>query len=141
DQGIERRPNRAPRVQHVVDEQDLLVVDREGDLGLPDERLRSDRVPDQIVAIQGDVEGAGRDVVPVDVADRAREPLRDRHAAGPDADERELVDAAVAFENLVGDAREGSTDAVGVEDDWHDTSSRSRWSALKSSRSIISHAS
>ena len=36
----------------------------------------------------------------------AREAPGERHAARADADERELVDAAVALENLVRDARE-----------------------------------
>ena len=43
DQRVERGANRPPGVQHVVDEQDLAVVDRERDLGAADERLRTDR--------------------------------------------------------------------------------------------------
>ena len=45
--------------------------------------------------------------------------LRQRHAARADADERQLVDAAIAFENFVRDAREAAADSVGVENDGH----------------------
>ena len=48
-----------------------------------------------------------------------REPSRERHAARPDADQRELLDAAVALEDLVRDARQRATDAVGVHYDSH----------------------
>jgi hypothetical protein len=34
--------DRPARVEHVVDEQDLAVVDRERDLGAADDRLRAD---------------------------------------------------------------------------------------------------
>ena len=63
DQRVERRPRRPARVEHVVHEQDLLVVDRERDLGAADERLRADGVPHQVVAIERDVERAGGNVV------------------------------------------------------------------------------
>ena len=44
----------------------------------------------------------------------AREPPRERHAARADADERDLVEAAVAFEDLVRDARQRARHPVGV---------------------------
>ena len=43
DQRVERGADRPPRVEHVVDEQDLAIVDRERDLGAADDRLRPDR--------------------------------------------------------------------------------------------------
>ena len=56
---------------------------------------------------------------PLIVADRLRQAPRNRHAARPDADERQLLDAAVALENLVRDARERAAHAVGVHHDGH----------------------
>src|SRR4029079_3373820 len=61
-----------------------------------------------------DVEGAGRDVVAVDVVERGGDAARERNAAAPDPEEREFARAAVAFENFVGNARERAGHAVGV---------------------------
>ena len=61
---------------------------------------------------------------PLMLGDRPRETPGDRHAAGPDADQAELLDAAVALENLVRDARERSVHAVGVHHDRHRDTSR-----------------
>ena len=119
DERVERGANRPPRVQHVVDQQNLLVVDRERDLGAADDRLRPDGVAHQVVAVERDVERAGRHLVLVDLADRARQAPGDRHAARPDADQRQLLDAAVALENLVRDARQRPAHAVGVHYDGH----------------------
>jgi plasmid stability protein len=76
-------------------------------------------VPHQIVAVERDVERAGRDVVAVDVVDGARQAPRQRHAASADADQRELIDGVVAFEDFVRDPREAAADSGGVENDWH----------------------
>jgi hypothetical protein len=76
-------------------------------------------VPHQVVAIERDVERAGRHVVAVDLVQRPGPAPRDRHAARADADQGEVVDAPVAFENFVRDAREGTGDSVSVEDDRH----------------------
>ena len=72
-------------------------------------------MPHQVVAVERDVERAGRDLVAVDLADRLREPPGDRHAARADADERQLVDAAVALDDLVRDAGRATRHAIGVE--------------------------
>ena len=119
DQRIERRPNRPARIEHVVDEQDLLVVDRERDLRAPHDGLRSDGVPHQVVAVERDVERAGRHLVAVDAGDGTRETPGHRDAPGPDADQAELLDAPIALENLVRDAHERSAHAVGVHYDGH----------------------
>ena len=127
-----------PGVEHVVDEQNLLVVDGKRDLRAADDRLRPDGVAHQVVAIERDVERAGRHVVAGDLLQAAREAPRDVDAARTDADQREVIDAFVAFDDFVGDAGEGAADAVRVHDDrrtWCQacfTSLRSRWTALKS---------
>ena len=86
DERVERRANRPARVEHVVDEQDQPVVERERDFGPPDDRLRPDGVAHQVVAVQRDVERAGRHVDAGKLPELRGEPLGDRHAAGADAD-------------------------------------------------------
>src|SRR5678815_5936247 len=81
DQRIERGARRPARVQDVIDEQDLAVVDRELDIRLANEWLRTDGVTHRVVAIQRDVERAGRYFLAGDFAKRARDTPRDRHAA------------------------------------------------------------
>ena len=58
-------------------------------------------------------------VVLIDLANRLREPPGERHPARADADERELLDAAIALEDLVCDARQRTTDADRVHHDGH----------------------
>jgi hypothetical protein len=94
-------------------------------------------VAHQVVAVQRDVEDAGRNVrlrcvrtwaggaALHDVADGVGEAPRNRDAARADTDEREVVDAAIAFEDFVRDAREGTGNSVGVENDWHASPLRS----------------
>jgi hypothetical protein len=113
-QGVERRADGSARVQHIVDQEDFPVVDGKRDLGAPDERLRSNGVAHQIVAIERDIKRAGRHVVAVDFLECAGDAPRQRDPAGPDAHQRELVQPAVAFENLVRDARQHARHAVGV---------------------------
>jgi hypothetical protein len=76
-------------------------------------------VAHQVVAVERDVESAGRQVVAGDLAQRAGDALGDRHAAAADADQGEVFDALVALDDFVGDAGEGAADAVRVHDDRH----------------------
>ena len=55
----------------------------------------------------------------VDVADHPRQTPGQRYATRADADERQLVDAAIPFENLVRDPRERPPDAVGIHHNGH----------------------
>jgi hypothetical protein len=80
----------------------------------------------QVVPIQRDVERAGGHVVPVDVGDRSREAAGNRNAAGPDADQRELLDTAIAFENLVRNPGQRSPDPIGIHHHRHGRSSDRR---------------
>ena len=54
--------------------------------------------------------------------DQAREPLRERDAAGLDADERDLAEVRVPLDDLVRDARERPRERVCVEKDFPDAS-------------------
>jgi hypothetical protein len=48
-----------------------------------------------------------------------REPPGERDAARADADKRDLLEAAIALEDLVRDARQGTPDTIGVHHDRH----------------------
>ena len=91
DQRVQRGADRPAGVQHVVHQQDPPVVDRKRNLGAAHDRLRPDGMAHQIVAVERDVERAGRHFVAVDLRQAARNPPRERHAAGADADQRELA--------------------------------------------------
>ena len=114
DERVERGADRAPGVEHVVDQQDATVVDRERHFGAPHHRLRPHRLAHQVVAVERDVERAGRHVAAGDLAQRGGDAARQRHPARADADERELVEAAVPLDDLMGDARQRPRHAVGV---------------------------
>ena len=90
-----------------------------GNLGLADQRLRADRGAHQVVAIERDVERADGDVVAGDLALSRGDAPRERHAAAAHADEREIGQTAVAFEDFVGDARERARDALRIHDYRH----------------------
>src|SRR5262249_3089643 len=69
--------------------------------------------------VQRDVERAGRYVVVDDLAHRAGETLRHRHTSRANADERKLLHAAVALDNLVRDPCERPAHAVRVHHQRH----------------------
>jgi len=72
--------------------------------------------PCEIVAIEGDVEGPDRDRYGLVGLDQCRQPVRERDPAAADADEHEVVGAAVALDDLVRDAGHGSAQVVRVQD-------------------------
>jgi hypothetical protein len=71
----------------------------------------------QIVAVERDVERAERQVDALVALDLIVEARGDEVAARADTDEREGGKIAVPFDDLVRDARDGSPDVVGREDD------------------------
>ncbi len=108
---VHRRADRAPGEQHVVDEDDVLALDVERDVGAV--HLR--REPDgEVVSVEADVERSDAHLGSLDLADLGRERLGEHGSAGDDADEREVARALVRLENLVRDARDGARDRLGV---------------------------
>ena len=99
---VEGGADRATGVEHVVDEDDDLVVDATG--GDARAVRRAHRVAAQVVAVERDVELADGDRRPLDLLDARRETARERDAARGDAEEDEPLAALVAFEDLVTDA-------------------------------------
>src|SRR5439155_9609122 len=69
----------------------------------------------EIVAVEGDVEGADRKRGAVDLGDLRGEPVRQAHPARAQPDERQVFGAAVLLEDLVRDASEGPVERGLVE--------------------------
>jgi len=124
DQLVECRADGAAGVQHVVDQQDHPVVDRERNLRAADQRLRPDGVVHQVVAVQRDVKRPDRHVLAGDLLELGGQADRDRDAARAHADERQAVDAPVALHDLVRDPGERARHPVRVHYDGHTHSLR-----------------
>src|SRR6266508_3380449 len=143
EEGLDRGANGAARVEHVVDEDHRLPLEREVETRGAHDRLRALRrlsaAHVDVVAVEGDVDlaeerrGAGA------LLDQAAEPLRKWHAARVNADERDFAEVLVALDDLVRDPGEGSPEALCVEQDLpglqgvtgHSTPFRPRWTGLK----------
>src|SRR5207248_6237519 len=93
---VDRGADRAPRVEDVVDEDDRAPLEREVELRRADDRLRVERrlaaAHLDVVAVEGDVDGAERGRDAGTLLDEPPQSLRERHAAGVDADERDVVE-------------------------------------------------
>ena len=70
-----------------------------------------------VVAVEGDVELAEVELGAGALGDEPPQPLRERHAARVDADERDRVEVLVALDDLVRDARERPLDRFAVQQD------------------------
>src|SRR5581483_528894 len=104
--------DRAARVEDVVDEHAGLALERKVDPRRAHERLWVQRrlaaAHLDVVAVEGDVDGAERDRRPGELLDQPPQPLGDEDTARVDADQRDVVEALVALDDLVGDAVEGA---------------------------------
>ena len=108
---VERGPDGASGVQHVVDEHHDLVVDAVG--GNRRGRGRAHRVAPQIVAVHRHVERADRHLRAFHLVQRLGEPLREHGAAGRDAEHDQVVDTAVVLDDLVRDPPQRALDVTG----------------------------
>ena len=70
-----------------------------------------------VVAVEGDVELAERELLARALLDERADALRDRHAAGVDADERDRLEVLVALDDLVRDPGKRPADRLLVEQD------------------------
>src|SRR5919204_3339515 len=121
EQRLDRGPDRPSRVEDVVDEDHRLALEREVEPRGADDGLRALRrlrpANVDVVAMEGDVDLAEERRNARALLDQPAEPLRKRHAAGVDADERDLFEVLVALDDLVGDPGEGAPEALCVEQD------------------------
>ena len=107
---VERRADRAPGEQHVVDEHDARRRRRSKGISV----WRStgwSAIERQVVAVQVDVEDAGGRRASSEVASSAAARRRgERHAARADADQRRRAIVLLRLHDLVGDARQRAGD-------------------------------
>jgi len=99
--------------QHVIHEDDDLVVDGEVERRLADDRRVADAR--EVVAVERDVERTEWDGRVLVRADRVAKPDGQDVAARADTDDGEAGEFAVAFDDLVRDPGDGATNIVGPE--------------------------
>ena len=141
---VDRRADRAARVEDVVDEDHRAPLEVEVELRVAHERLRAARcLPGahvHVVAVEGDVELSERQFLAGALLDELADALGDRHPARVDPDERDRVEVLVPLDDLVRDAGERPPDRLFVEQDTlrpcdgrvrHSTPFRPRWTGLK----------
>jgi len=104
--------DRAAGEEHVVDEHDGLVLDRERDVGGPHDR-RATQV--EVIPVERDVERADGQRRPVDRRDLGGQSLGEGDPPRAEPDEGHVLGAAVAFEDLVGDPGERAVEGGGIE--------------------------
>jgi hypothetical protein len=109
-QRVEGGPYGPARVQHVVDEDDRLALDLEGQVGALDDRRFTE--PGEVVAVEGDIERPDRQPFALVLGDRIRQSVGQRHAAALDADEHELGRPGVLLDDLVRDPHDRPADVV-----------------------------
>ena len=95
---VDRGPDRPPGVEDVVDEDAGAALEREVDPRRADERLRVQRrvaaADLDVVSVEGDVDGAEREVGAGELLDQPPQALGQEDAARVDPDQRDLVEAA-----------------------------------------------
>ena len=110
-EGVEGGPDRAAGEQHVVDQHDGRAVRSTRDVG---DRLGQHRPQADVVAVEGDVERADRRRrCPRSRLRASASRCGERHAAGLQADQHDVVEAVVALDDLVGHAGDGPLHVVG----------------------------
>src|SRR4029450_1477413 len=103
EQRLDRRADRAARVEDVVDEHARHPFEREVELRVAHDRLRVSRRLSpahlDVVAVEGDVDGAEVDLAPGELGDQAAQALCEWNAARVDADERDALEIRVALDD------------------------------------------
>ena len=115
---LDRRSDRAARVEDVVDQDDGLALEGKVEPGRLDDGLRVGPLlgaKGDVVAVEGDVEGAGRDARARVLLDQVAQPLGQGRAPGVDADEPERGEVGMLLDDLMGDPAEGALERFLVE--------------------------
>ena len=125
---LDRRADRPPGVEDVVDEDDRLAFEREVERRRTDNGLcvqrRAASANLNVVAVEGDVDRADRRRRPGPFLDETPQALRDRDTACLDPDECDTGEVGIRLDQLVRDPRERSREPVGVEQDLSETPPR-----------------
>ena len=107
-QRIECGADGAPGEQHIVHQDDTLVLDIETDVGFLNHRLGAQG--GKIVPVKGDVQGAYRNRGALHALDDFSQALGQRHASSADAHQPQPLEAAILLHDFVGKANQGALD-------------------------------
>ena len=114
---LDRGAHGAAGEEDVVDEDDGALGEVEVDVGGVDDRLRGGRLGADVVAVEGDVEVADRQLGPGQLAEEDVQAAGEHGAAGVDADDREPLGIRVLLGDLVGDPPQRSPQIVVLQHD------------------------
>ena len=89
EEGLDRGPHRAAGEEDVVDEDDGAAGEVEVDVGGVDDRLRGRRLGADVVAVEGDVDVADRQLGAGQLAEQGVQAAGEEGAAGVDPDDRQ----------------------------------------------------
>jgi hypothetical protein len=119
---VEGSANCASGVEHIVNYDDVAVVETPWELGLSDDRTRTDGL--QVVAVERYVERTLRNCRPLGFLQNGGEHPRQLYAAALYADKYKVLSSTVQLDDLVGHALEGSGYGAAVEYgfNWHSNS-------------------
>src|SRR6266511_1236527 len=117
---LDRGSDRAPGVEHVVDEHARAPLEGEVEPRGTHERLGMKwgrPAPHlDVVAVEGDVHRAERHLDSGELLDQRAQPVREWDAARVDADQRDRLEVGVALDDLMGDAVERAFQRLRVEE-------------------------
>src|ERR1700682_2694694 len=131
-QGVHRRARRAAVMDHVVDEHDHLPVDGRHLGGATMRRFAEVAV----VAVSGHVQASGRHDTALQLGQDHSESPRQDVSLADDADEHDIVRAAIPLHDLVRDARQRAADLFGVHHRCFEPSLRDAHERSRSSRAM-----
>src|SRR4029077_20854535 len=112
---VERGAHGPSGIEHVVDDHHVLAVEVAGDPSLADDGLGPDRF--EVVAIEGDIEGAAGEDYALVFLDERRDPFGQLHAAPLDADEHQIGGAMRQLEHFCGHTLKRPRQGAGVQED------------------------
>ena len=117
EEGLDRRAGRAAGEEDVVDQDHGAALEVEVEVRGVDDRCRAGLAAVHVVAVEGDIDVAQRDLGAAELADQRVQAARQQGAAGVDADQGELLAAGVLLDDLVRDPHQRAAQVVSVEDD------------------------
>ena len=114
---LDRGADGAAGVEDVVDEDDRALAEVEVDVGGVDDGLRAGCLGADVVAVEGDVEVADRQVAAGQLTEEDVEAAGQDGAASVDADDRQALGIGVLLGDLVGDPPQRSPQIVVLQHD------------------------
>jgi hypothetical protein len=113
-EGVERSAHRPPGEEDVIDKHHRHATDLRHRIGaLHDRRMRQ---AGQVVAVEGDVQRADRWAGSLVLLDQHGQPSRQRDATAADANQHQVIGAAIALDDLVRDAGQRAAQVVRPQD-------------------------